>query len=94
MIEVNASLMFLYGIGAIFSPLITSNLIDRYGPAALFGFIAFAHVGLVGFSVARMSARPTKSERTRYSYIPRTSFTIGKMMRRPGSRRDEFTDDR
>lgn len=93
MIEVNASLMFLYGIGAIFSPLITSNLVERYGPSALFGFIAFAHVALVAFSVARMSVRPTKTERTRYSYIPRTSFTIGKMLRRQGSQRNSREEE-
>lgn len=94
MIEVNASLMFLYGIGAIFSPLITSSLVDSYGPAALFGFIAFAHVGLVGFSVARMSVRPTKTDRTSYSYIPRTSFTVGKMLRRQNHERNDSAEER
>ncbi len=81
-IEVNASLMFVYGIGAIFSPLITSSLIERFGPSALFTFIALAHVLLVIFSLVRMRARPPSATRTRYAYIPRTSFTIGKLLRR------------
>ena len=81
-IEVNASLIFLYGIGAIFSPLVTSSLIDRFGPSALFTFIALAHVLLVIFSLMRMRARPTNVDRTSYTYIPRTSFTIGKLLRR------------
>jgi dipeptide/tripeptide permease len=74
--------MFLYGIGAIFSPFITSTLVQHYGPSALFAFIASAHVVLVVFSVARMMARPTRTDRTKYAYTPRTSFTIGKLLRR------------
>ncbi len=81
-IEVNASLIFIYGIGAIFSPLVTSSLIEGFGPQALFLFIAFAHVLLVLFSLLRMRARPTSENRTSYAYIPRTSFTIGKLLRR------------
>ena len=91
MIEVNASLMFLFGIGAILSPLITSNLIDYYGPAALFAFIALAHAILVIFSFARMFTRPTKTERTEYTYIPRTSFTIGKLLRRSNNEKKIVT---
>ena len=81
-IEVNASLIFIYGIGAIFSPLVTASLIERFGPSALFTFIALAHVLLVLFSLSRMRARPTNVDRTSYAYIPRTSFTIGKLLRR------------
>ncbi len=81
-IEVNASLMFIYGIGAIFSPLITSSLIEGFGPSALFIFIALAHVLLVIFSLLRMRVRPPSATRTSYAYIPRTSFTIGKLLRR------------
>ncbi len=81
-VEVNASLIFCYGIGAIFSPLITSSLIERFGPSALFVFIAVAHVVLLGFSWYRMHARPTRSRRTRYAYMPRTTFTIGKLLKR------------
>ena len=84
-VEVNASLMFLYGVGAIFSPLITSNLIERYGPSALFSFIAAAHIVLVIFSLTRMRVRPTKTERTTYAVIPRTSYIVGKLLKRGNS---------
>lgn len=80
MVEVNASLVFIYGVGAIFAPYITSSLIDWYGPAALFAFIAVAHLVLVIFSLSRMLARPTVEERTRYTYLPRTSFTIARLL--------------
>lgn len=81
-VEVNASLMFHYGLGAIASPLITSALISSYGPGALFAFIAGAHVVLVLFGFARMRVRSTVGHRTRYKYTPRTSFTIGRLLRR------------
>ena len=82
MVEINASLMFLYGIGAIFSPLIASVLIENFGPAALFGYISVAHIFLVGFGLLRMSTRPTEGEKTAYTYVPRTSFTVAKLLKR------------
>ncbi|MEM7194220.1 MAG: MFS transporter [Pseudomonadota bacterium] len=81
-VQVNASLMFLYGVGAIFSPVMSSWLIEKFGPSALFMFISSAHILLVVVSVTRMLARPTRTDRTRYVYLPRTSFTIGKLMRK------------
>ncbi len=91
-VEVNASLMFLYGVGAIFSPLISSNLIEHFGPAALFSFIAFVHTGLVLFSLSRMRVRPTNVDRTRYTYIPRTSYILGKLMKR--SKKDRLLSEK
>lgn len=81
-VELNASLMFLYAIGAIFSPIIAANLIANFGPAALFVFISAAHVILVVFGVARMAVRPTNIDRTRYKYMPRTSYIVGRLMKR------------
>lgn len=82
MVEVNASLMFLYGIGAIFSPLIASGLIEKFGPSALFVYITFAHVFLLTFGLFRMNIGKIQIRRTKYTYIPRTSFTIGRLIRR------------
>lgn len=81
-VELNASLMFCYGIGAIFSPLIASVLIQNFGPSALFSFIMIAHIILVIFGIIRMIARPASAEKTRYRYMPRTTFTIGRLIRR------------
>jgi MFS family permease len=85
-VEINSSLMFLYGIGAIFSPLIASVLIQIFGPSALFAYISVAHVFLVGFGLWRMSTRPTEEKKTAYAYVPRTSFTVGKLLKRTKSR--------
>lgn len=81
-VELNASLMFFYAIGAVLSPLIASALIQSYSPNAMFIFITIAHIGLVIFGLSRMRARSSRKKRTAYRYMPRTSFTIGKLIRR------------
>jgi len=81
MVEVAASLMFLYGIGAIASPLLASVLIEHYGAGSLFVMMAVAHIFLSIFGLYRMRARATHT-RGAYSYVPRTSFVIGRLFRR------------
>jgi MFS family permease len=81
-VELSAALMFFYALGAIGAPYLASNLIESYGPEALFTMIAAGHVVLIIFGLNRMAARPTEENRTRYVYAPRTSFIIGKLMRR------------
>ncbi|MEM7613769.1 MAG: MFS transporter, partial [Pseudomonadota bacterium] len=81
-VEVSASLLFLYGLGAIAAPLLGSALIARFGPGGLFAMITAAHLGLIAFSLIRMRARATSATRTRYSYVPRTSFLVGRLLGR------------
>jgi len=81
-VELSAALMFFFALGAIASPLIASSLIEHYGPAALFGFVALGHLVLIVFGLARMRARPTRTDRTTYVYAPRTSFMIGRLIGR------------
>ncbi|MDI3335314.1 MFS transporter [Defluviimonas aestuarii] len=83
-VELSAALMFLYALGAIASPLIASSLIAWFGPASMFVFIATIHLGLLAFGALRMRARPAPSDRTRYVYTPRTSFLIGRLLKRNG----------
>ncbi|SET21916.1 MFS transporter [Oceanicella actignis] len=80
--ELNASLMFIYGLGAIASPLSASLLLDRFGPGALFSFIAGLHGLLALFGLARMAVGRKARARTPYRYLPRTSFVVGRLMRR------------
>jgi len=82
MIELNAAYIFLYAIGAIASPLVASGLVSLYGPAAMFLYIAAAHLLLLVFSLLRMRVRPAAIQRTRYAYMPRTTFLIGRLLRR------------
>ena len=86
-VELSAALMFLYAIGAIASPVLSSALIAGFGPEALFLMIATAHVALIVFGLIRMRARPAPEDRTAYVYAPRTSFTIGRLLGRLRERR-------
>ena len=79
--------MFLYAVGAIASPWVVSELIEAYGPPAMFAFVSLAHVVLIIFGLFRMRARATET-RTSYVYAPRTSFLIGRLLRRSRTRRD------
>jgi len=81
-VELSAALMFFYALGAIAAPLLTSNLITAFGPGALFVFISLAHLALVGFGLIRMRRRASVTARTRYVWIPRTSFNVGRLFRR------------
>ncbi|MDZ4134797.1 MAG: MFS transporter, partial [Paracoccaceae bacterium] len=81
-VELSAALMFLYAVGAIASPLLASMVIAAYGPSAMFIMIGAAHVVLIVFGVARMRARAAPDTRTAYTYEPRTSFLIGRLLRR------------
>jgi len=81
-VELSAALMFFYALGAIASPYVSSTLISSYGPGALFTFLALGHLVLIVFSLARMRARSTLSERTPYVYTPRSSFTIGRLLKK------------
>jgi MFS family permease len=80
-VELSAALMFFFAVGAIAAPLLASNLIEAFGPAAMFWMIAVGHLLLIVFGISRMLARPTVDERTRYVWAPRTSFTIGRLTR-------------
>ncbi|UWQ78251.1 MFS transporter [Leisingera sp. S132] len=81
-VELSAALMFWYALGAIASPYVSSALIDSFGPAALFAYVACGHLALIVFGLNRMRARPVPEERTSYVYAPRTSFTIGRLLKR------------
>ena len=86
-VELSAALMFFFALGAIASPYAASALIDSYGPSALFSMIALGHLGLIVFGLSRMRARPTPDQRTSYVYAPRTSFTIGRLLKRSRERK-------
>ncbi|SHE91382.1 Predicted arabinose efflux permease, MFS family [Ruegeria intermedia] len=81
-VELSAALMFWYALGAIASPFVSSTLIEQFGPGALFAYVALGHVVLIVFGLARMRSRPTPEDRTNYVYAPRTSFTIGRLLKR------------
>lgn len=80
LVDLSASLILIYAIGAIISPIISGYLIEVYGAGAMFSFIGFVHVTLVVYSIWRMGIRPAIST-TSYRYVPRTSLFINSILR-------------
>ena len=78
--------MFLYAVRAIASPFAASVLIDLFAPSAMFLLIGVAHVLLINFGIIRIRARPSGGARTAYTYAPRTSFLIGRLLGRGRAR--------
>ena len=78
-VELSAALMFLYAVGAIASPFLASLVIEAYGPSGMFLMIALAHIFLIVFGVVRMRVRPSPDKKTVYTYVPRTSFWVGRL---------------
>ncbi|WP_187432041.1 putative MFS-type transporter YcaD [Roseobacter fucihabitans] len=87
-VELSAALMFYFALGAIAAPYFASLLIENYGPPALFVMLGVGHILLVLFGLTRMRARPSPAQRTRYTYAPRTSFIIGRLIRRSKTKSD------
>ena len=83
-VELNASLVLMYGLGAVVSPLLASELIDLYGPAAMFAYIGAAHAALVIFGIWRMTRRPLSARKTPHTYRPRTSMFLERLLGKRG----------
>jgi len=81
-LELNASLIFFYSIGAIMSPIVSARLIAVYGPSALFLFIAAAHLALILFALYRKTRRKAAAPATPYQMLPRTSMIIARVFGR------------
>ncbi len=81
-VELSAALMFYYAVGAISAPVITARLIGTLGPSSFFVFIAVAHLALAVFGVWRLLVGDEVDEKTSYVYAPRTTFIIGRLMKR------------
>ncbi|MEM6307610.1 MAG: MFS transporter, partial [Pseudomonadota bacterium] len=81
-VELSAALIFYYAVGAIAAPVLVSRLIDVAGPNAFFAFIAMGHAVLAIYGLWRMRRGSIVTDKTAYVYAPRTSFTIGRLMKR------------
>ena len=87
-VDMAASLIFIYGLGSIVSPLFASGLIDLFGPASLFIFLSLVHIALSVIGGIRMMARPSVRVRTPYMYLPRTSLIFGRFLN-PSKKNEE-----
>ena len=81
MTSLSASLIFIFAVGAIISPIFVGYLIQIFGPNAMFIYFAALHIVLFVFTGYRALIRPDKAPRRKYVYIPRTSLFIAKTMK-------------
>lgn len=82
-VELNASLIFMFAVGAVVSPWIAAELVDAYGPDALWMYIGAAHVALIAFGFYRMGQRPSPDPATRKPYrgLLRSSLLLGRLVK-------------
>ena len=80
-VELNASLIFFFSLGAIAAPRLSAEIIEQFGANGLFWFIAAAHLVLIVFTLYRMTRRQS-APATPYRYLPRTSMVLSKLWRR------------
>lgn len=83
-VNLAASHIFIYSLGAIFSPLIGALIMESFGYAALFSFIGFSHLVLIIFGILRMISRPSPKVKSPYVYTPRTSLVLEKILSKKG----------
>ena len=81
MTALSASLIFIFAVGAIISPVLAGYLIERFGTDAMFIYFAALHVILLIYTGYRALIRPDKAPRRHYVYIPRTSLFIAKTIK-------------
>jgi len=82
-VMVNAALMLFYSFGAIGGPLSAAFVMQRYGPGALFGFIAAVYAVFVLIILYRMRARSAvpPGSRSRFIALLRTSTLFARLAR-------------
>ena len=81
MTTLSASLIFIFAVGAIISPVLAGYLIELFGTEAMFIYFAALHFVLLVFTGYRALIRPDKAPRRKYVYIPRTSLFIAKTIK-------------
>ena len=81
MTSLSASLIFVFAVGAIISPIFVGYLIQIFGSNAMFLYFATLHIVLLIFTGYRALIRPDKAPRGKYVYIPGTSLFIAKTIK-------------
>ena len=81
MTALSASLIFIFAVGAIISPVLAGYLIELFGTEAMFIYFAALHVILLTYTGYRALIRPDLAPRRQYVYIPRTSLFIAKTIK-------------
>ena len=84
---VNAALMLFYSFGAIGGPFSASFAMEKFGPNALFSFIAAVYVVFIVIILYRMGVRSSvpAERRGRFIALLRTSTIFARLTRQTGN---------
>ncbi|WP_421851953.1 MFS transporter [Oricola sp.] len=82
-VMVAAGLMFCFSLGAMVGPLVSSLIVQEFGPSALFTYTSVVHTALIAATVWRMRVRgPAPSERRgAFTVLLRTSPALAWLAR-------------
>lgn len=80
-VELNASLLVFFALGAILSPTVSAELIGAFGSGALWAYIGCGHAFLVMFGLWRLTVRPDVESPKPFRPAPRTSIMHGRLMK-------------
>ncbi|MDB2389937.1 MFS transporter [Alphaproteobacteria bacterium] len=83
-LNLSASLIFFYAVGAIVSPLVAGYIIDNFGASMMFVYISLAHIVLLFYTIYRNFIRPAVKLVHPYAYVPRTTLFIANILRNRG----------
>jgi MFS family permease len=71
-VTIASGLLFLYSVGAIAGPSLAAAMMDRFGPQALFLFMAAVHGLMLLVAVQRIRSRPPAQRRDTEAAVPPT----------------------
>ncbi len=93
---VNAGLMLFYSFGAIGGPFAAANVMEMFGPHALFMFSVAVYAVFIAVIFYRMNARPSvpAEERGRFRAMLRTSLLFGRLAKGTRPKRDTASSDK
>lgn len=80
-LNLSASLIFFYALGAIISPLVAGYIIDNFGAPMMFVYISMVHIILLFYTIYRNFIRPAVTWVHPYAYVPRTTLFIATILR-------------
>ncbi len=87
-VDLAASLIFIFAIGAIIGPYLAAALMEIYRPNSMFLMLTLAHLLLITFGMFRIKEWKTPIRRTSYFYIPRTTFVYARFLKKKWMKKD------
>ncbi|KLN66799.1 MFS transporter [Vibrio sp. VPAP30] len=76
LVPVLSGLLCIYAIGSVIGPYTAALIMERFNGSALFGFLIFVDLGLIVFTIYRMSARQALPVEEQESFVMHTPASI------------------